>query len=671
MECSDKTNLYINDIAVDQWGGEVQLIDVAADLQSIMVNIETPWGATYSAIEIDKGTSKIYTSDEKTYSVEMTLAGYVSGNYIGQIVICYEFVEKINTTLSMVYDSDASQTIEGEKLFFDVLLKDQNDNILNNFDVGLYTNNIHIIDVSGDCRYEHIITADEVGQELVFQVKFDGTAGFNPSQSSTISIEIPTPSTTGSLVCTSIPTGAEIRINGNDSGYLTPKTFINMDIGNHVITFRKEGYIECSKSVTVVADQQAEVFCELSTVLKCTQNIKIQDQNYYPVTGVNVKMNDITEITNSDGLVSFSDITRNIDYTISKSYGDYTGEDIITGCKLDPQILHIVIPEKPKCIDYTTQVECEEAGCYWHSDNTCQSMPEGTTEYFDVHIKPYSFYDGKYEEAVSKTLEKVVELTGAIANYMSGITGYEYKGIDILEEANKQVIVVRVYLKDTGETALVAPIIVAGVVIVTAAIMLAIGYIIGTSQGGFSKSDITQLAEDIVRNAEIDAYEHAYNIDKTTAAQLMDCLKTIETCDDSLTCFETYEVTPSIANQLEVLVAYKTTIDAVYTGVADTVEDPEFEVFAAEALANLEIVIQKLNSATITPEGAACETVTIIDDTVDDLDKKQGEQELDDCVFDVAGECIVTKKAFDTMKIIGIGIAGLIGYSLVKDITKK
>ena len=643
MECSDKTNLYINDIAVDQWGGEVQLIDVAADLQSIMVNIETPWGATYSAIEIDKGTSKIYTSDEKTYSVEMTLAGYVSGNYIGQIVICYEFVEKINTTLSMVYDSDASQTIEGEKLFFDVLLKDQNDNILNNFDVGLYTNNIHIIDVSGDCRYEHIITADEVGQELVFQVKFDGTAGFNPSQSSTISIEIPTPSTTGSLVCTSIPTGAEIRINGNDSGYLTPKTFINMDIGNHVITFRKEGYIECSKSVTVVADQQAEVFCELSTVLKCTQNIKIQDQNYYPVTGVNVEMNNVTEITNSNGLVSFTDITRNIDYTVNKSYGDYTGEDIITGCKLDPQILHIIVPEKPKCIDFTTQAECEDNGCYWHSDNTCQSMPDGTTEYFDIHIKPYPFYNGEYEEAISKTLEKVVELTGAIANYMSGITGYEYKGIDILEDENKQVIIVRVYLKDTNETALVAPVVVAAIAVIIAGILLlSIGYIVGTSDGEFTKEEVIEL------------------IDNASD-------KAIEECKDRY---------PNRTTDVNAAADFKHCVGGIETvriiGSGDVVEKDSSEHIDYVINPTIVELDEKLDDGTLLPEdidAAINDNLTV--PTKEVVDDYKQEAIDDECAFEIAGTCIITKKALKTLAVVGLGIGGLVALSAAKDITKK
>ena len=705
MTCSNEINIRTDETLIDEWGGEVQLIDVAVDLQSMFVNIETPWGANYSYIEIDKGSSKTYTSGEKTYSVHMVLAGDVNGEYIARVYICYEFVEKIDTTLSMVYDDEASQLVVGEKLFFDILLKDQSGNILENYDVDIYKNSSYEGSVPGDWRYEHIIIADDVGETLSFQTKFDGTAGFNPSQSSIIPILIPgkietnltinTDKTTVSIGKTIVFTGTLKDENNNvlpNEGtiYLVNKKADNTydyvldKVGDKVISstdlngnyYRPweptEDYLEYDTYAmwyegddTYSATYSSDITLDV-TKDECEQNIKIQNQDYNPVEGVNITIDDVSKTTDVNGLVSFILVT-DTQYVVYKSYGDYSGEDTITSCALNPQILHIVTPEVPKCIDYVTQAECEANGCYWWtSNNTCQSAPDGTTEYFDVYIKPYSWYEGKYEEALNSVLALTVNLTGKIANYISSITGYEYTGLEIKEDVNKNVIIVRIFLKDTGTAALVAPLVVVGLAAVVGAILIGIGYVIGTSQGGFSKSDLTQLAEDIVRNAEIDAYEHAYDIDKETATQLMDCLKTIETCDDSLICFDDNGVTPSTANQLEVLVAYKTTIDAVYTGVADTVEDPEFEVFATEALANLEIVIQKLNSATITPEGAACETTNIIDNTIDDLDEKQKEQELDDCVFDIAGECIVTTGALQAAILVGAGILGLIAYSATK-----
>lgn len=706
MACSSETLLMLNEILVDAWGGEVQVIDVSPDLNSIMVNVETPWGDVENYETIYKGSSKIYTKDEKTYSVHMVMADYYNGEYFIKIYVCYEFVEKLDTTLSMIYDSGASQTIEGGKLVFDVLLKSESNTILDNFDVGVYINNIYIQDIPGDWNYEHIVTADDVGKTLSFQTKFSGTAGFNSSQSTPISVTIPGKIGTNLTINankTSVVIGETVSFTGTlkdeDNNVLPNKGTIFLvykkvdntydyvldgtgykvisstdSSGNYYRPWEPtEDYLDINTYAmwydgdSVYSSTYSPDIILGVTVDECTQNIKIQDQDYNTVVGVEVTMNGITETTNGDGLVSFVNIIRNDEYTITKVYGEYSGEDIITGCKLDPQVLHIVIPDEPQCVDYITQTECEANNCYWWiSNETCQSAPEGTTDYFDIHIKPYSWYEGEYEEALNSALALTVNLTGKIANYLSSITGYEYIGLEIKEDVNKNIIIVRIFLKDTSETSLVAPLVIAGLVTVVGAILIGIGYVIGTNQGGFSKSDITQLGEDIVRNAEIDAYEHAYDIDKNTATQLMDCLKTIETCDDSLTCFDNSGVTPSIANQLEVLVAYKTTIDAVYTGIADTVEDPEFEIFATEALADLEVVIQQLNSATITPEGAACVTTDIIDDTVEDLDEKQGEQKLDDCVFDIFGNCIITEGALGTIILIGAGLAAIAAYSAMK-----
>lgn len=704
MECSDKTNMYINETLPDEWGGEVQLIDVATDLASIMVNVKTPWGDTENFETIYKGIPKTYTSGDKTYIVEMTLAGYVSGKYIGQIIVCYDFTEKVNTTLSMIYDSNASQLVEGGKLFFDILLKDQSGNILENYDVDIYKNGVYEWNVPGDWKYEHVVTADEVGQELIFQAKFDGKTGFNASQSSTVSVLIPGKLGTNLSINVdkaTVSLGETISFTGtlkdendnivpNQTLYLVYKTASDqydyvldnagyklicsadssgnyyrpwepteeyLDYDTYAMYFEGTSDYETTYSPDIIFDV---------TLNECEQNIKIQNQDHMPVEGVTVTIDSVSKTTDVDGLVSFV-LVIDTQYVVYKVYGDYSGEDTITSCALNPQILHVVTPVEPTCIDYTTQEECEDGGCYWwESNNTCQSAPEGTTEFIDIHLKPYSWYDGKYEEALSAALTLTTDLTGKIANYMSSVTGYEYNGIEVKEDLNKNVIIIRVFLKDTNEAALVAPAIIVGLGVAIGFILVGIGFIIGTSQGGFSKSDITQLAEDIVRNAEIDAYEHAYVIDKDTATQLMDCLKTIETCDDSLACFEDNGVTPSLSNQMEVLVAYKTIIDSVYTGVADTVDDAEFEIFAAEAIAELEIVIQKLESATITPEGAACETTTVIDDTIEDLDDKQVEQEEDDCVFDIYGECIVTEGALGAIVLIGAGIAALVAYSVIK-----
>lgn len=681
MTCTDKTNMWVNDTIADPWGGEVKLIDVAADLQSIMVNVKTPWGSTDSSVEIQKGSSKTYTSGDKTYSVQMTLAGYVNDNYIGQIIICYEFVEKINTTTSMIFDEEASELIEGGMLYFNVLLKDENNNVLQH-DVDIYINNVYQGNVYGDALYTHTITTDDIGQTLVFQAKFEGTEGLNASQSNTISIEIPGKTDTNLSIeadKTTVFIGETISFTGtlkDDNNDTVPNQTLYLVYkginDQYVYVLNNDGYKLIASTDSngnyyrpweptedyLDYDTYAMYFggdtsynstyspnITINVVVdKCTQNIKIQDQDYNPVADVNVEMDNITKITDSDGLVSFTDIIRNAEYTVNKSYGEYTGENIIIGCKLDPQILHIIVPEEPLCIDYLTQTECEANGCYWWtSNNTCQNAPDGTTEYFDVYIKPYPFYEGKYEEAISKALEKVVDLTGAIANYISSVTGYEFKGIDILEETTKQVIVVRVYLKDTGETTLVAPIVIGAIVgIIAGILLLSIGYITGTSENDFTAEEVIELI-DSASDKAIEECKERYpdrTISVDEAANFKHCVGGIETVR--------------------------------IIGSGDVVEEDSSEHIDYVINPVIVELDEKLDDGTLLPEDiddAINDNLTIpTKEVVDDYKEKAID---DECAWMIGNTCVITKKALTTLAIGAVGVGALVALSSVKGIAKK
>jgi len=777
VECSDEANIWIGETRVDNFGGEIQLIDIAVDLESCYVNIETPWGDSYSGIEINKGNSKTYTSNGKTYSVHIVSLHDTTWGYAARIYTCYDFVEYLDTTLSMRYDSSESQLVEEGKIAFDLSLKDEN-NVVLVYSVDMYINNVYERTIYPDDKYIHYITPEELGNTLTFQVKFDGLGVYNASQSSTVSVTIPSKSETNlSIIAdkTNIVINETVTFTGtlkDDSNNILPNqgtlylVYKGTD-GSYGYVLDKDGYkiiASTDSSGNYYRPWEAtEDYLEQSiyaiwyegsddynssyspnitlniSLDECIQNIKIQDQDYNPVENVTITIDSVIETTDIDGLVSFT-LIRDVEYTVYKSYGDYSGDDVIIGCKLDPQILHIVTqefavtglelsqfvfedrtvvradvaatgtgsyrikidgvlewgshnyPEEtsvdiydltlanhticadtickdidlsepvPKCIDYLTQEECEDNDCYWWSDNTCQSSPEGTTDYLDIYIKPYSWYDDKYEEALNSALILITDLSGKVTNYMSDITGYEYNGVDILEDTNKNIIIVRIYLKDINEAALVAPLVIAGLAVVTGAVLIGIGFVIGTSLNPFSSDDVKNLVAEIVKNAKIDAYEHAYDIDKSVATSLIECLETIETCEDSLTCFENNGVTPSVENQMEALVAYETVVDAAYTGAADIFDNEEFETISAATIARLELVITKLEEATITPEGAACEASNIVDDSIDDLE----DIIIEDCVFDMFGECIVTKSALNTMLLIGAGAAALIGYSAIK-----
>ncbi len=300
------------------------------------------------------------------------------------------------------------------------------------------------------------------------------------------------------------------------------------------------------------------------------------------------------------------------------------------------------IPIK-ECVEHLTQLECEANNCYWWTDGTCQSAPEGTTEYFDVYIKPYSFYDGKYETAVAGALALLAKLTGAVANYMSSVTGYEYKGLDILEEASKQVIVVRVYLKDTSVTTLVAPIVIGAIAgIIAGILLLAIGYVVGTSESDYSKKEVIELI-----NSASD--------------------KAIEECKDRY---------PNRLTLVDEAANFKHCVGGIETvriiGSADVVEEDSSEHIDYVINPVIVELDNQLDDGTLLPENidvAINDNLTVPTKEVVDDYKQQAVDE--DCAWMIADTCIITKKALKTLTWGAIGIGGLFVVSTVKDIAKK
>jgi len=374
----------------------------------------------------------------------------------------------------------------------------------------------------------------------------------------------------------------------------------------------------------------------------CNQYFRIEDQNGNPLSGIlsSVYWSEDVNVPSSGEI--FVNVQKEISLIVTATVGEkFETSEFIT-CTSTPKVFIIEIEEPIECITHETQQECEDNGCYWWSDNTCQSAPEGTTETLDIYIKPYSWYEGKYEEALSKTLEQVTNLSGKIANYMISITGYEYKGIDILEDVDKNVIIIRIYLQETNETTLVAPIVIGGIVgIVVGILILAVGYIIGTSQSEYTKEEVIELIDDASDEA-IEACKERYpdrltDIDEAKA--YADCVGGVDTTRVIATSDVVDEDATNAIDNID------NAIDNIGTGLDDGTILPE----DIETIVNEKITIP---------------TKTIVEEY---LEKAKEE----DCVFDIAGQCIISKKALDTMILIGLGLGGLFAISTVKSITKR
>jgi len=88
----------------------------------------------------------------------------------------------------------------------------------------------------------------------------------------------PTPDTTGQIVVSSTPTGAEVFLDNAFRG-ITPVTLSDIPAGSHVVTVKQTGYTDSTQTVTVTGGESTPVVIGLVAVPPTTQS---------PVTVVSV-----------------------------------------------------------------------------------------------------------------------------------------------------------------------------------------------------------------------------------------------------------------------------------------------------------------------------------------------------------------------------------------------
>jgi len=102
-----------------------------------------------------------------------------------------------------------------------------------------------------------IVLAGGVGAALLSGGKGNGGGAPTPS---------PGP-TTGSIQVNSNPTGAQVFLDGNDTGKTTSTTLTDISPGNHTVRLVKEGYLDYEESVSVTAGQTATVNATLTEII--------------------------------------------------------------------------------------------------------------------------------------------------------------------------------------------------------------------------------------------------------------------------------------------------------------------------------------------------------------------------------------------------------------------
>lgn len=98
------------------------------------------------------------------------------------------------------------------------------------------------------------------------KVKAKDVNGAQSEYSSELDVTITVPTTVGAVEVRSTPAGAEIWVDGENTGLTTTSIIGNLDATSYTIALRLEGYEDWDTTVTVIADDTIEVVAELSQV---------------------------------------------------------------------------------------------------------------------------------------------------------------------------------------------------------------------------------------------------------------------------------------------------------------------------------------------------------------------------------------------------------------------
>jgi len=381
-----------------------------------------------------------------------------------------------------------------------------------------------------------------------------------------------------------------------------------------------------------------------------------------------------TKITEQD-LINFESTPENqyklficIDHEKSISAVDYIPSITVSALEI------------PECISYTNRIDCEDNGCYWWNNNTCQPAPEGTTEYIDLYIKPHSWYKNRYADALDDTAQKIGDISGALINAFSSIIGYKYIDTQIFEDINKEIVIIRIYISETNETSMVPPVAIGIVLGIAAGIVIySIGYVIGTNQTKFSESELTDMGADITENGQYRAYMTVYGIDKEIAIALVKCIELATTEDEIKNCTAKANIVLTKENQIEVTQILEALTGAVQDGLNENTDlDNELKQRYDNTIMSYNLRINDLENNKITPEESAKEnsddSKNLVNETREEAEESKEQEDcfIDNPLYPLKSDnpCLISDTQATWIKYGVIGVAGLYVFSTVAPIIK-
>lgn len=132
--------------------------------------------------------------------------------------------------------------------------------------------------------------------------------------------------TTGSIMFVSVPSGAEIFIDGADQGARTPIQIFNIPAGKHTFTLKLAGFNDTTGEVTVTGGGTVQAYATLSPLTPTTGSLSFYSTP--PGAGIFIDGTDQGVKTPST-LTGLTAGTHNVRLTLA-GYQDWTGTVIVT-----------------------------------------------------------------------------------------------------------------------------------------------------------------------------------------------------------------------------------------------------------------------------------------------------------------------------------------------------
>ncbi len=208
-----------------------------------------------------------------------------------------------------------------------------------------------------------------------------GTSGRNGQQNGGIT----NPQTEyAELTVNSTPQGAEIFLNGKDTGFITPKTMRNLQSGNYTLTLKLKGFKDFSKNITLVKGRTLELSPKLEKAAET----------------VNVTINSSPE--GAKILIDGNDTEKITPATLDLKIGEHTLTLTLSGYKTMKQ--QITISKDKKSFNYTLQ---KIAAPIENGILKVFSTPENAAAYINGKFKgntplTLSLKKGKYKIVLKK-----------------------------------------------------------------------------------------------------------------------------------------------------------------------------------------------------------------------------------------------------------------------------